>query len=226
MKAALVEQYHEPLAIRDIPEPAHDSDGVVVAVKACGVCRSDWHGWQGEWPGFTGGSLPHIFGHEFVGLVSDIGNNVSRYRVGDRVIVPFTLGCGHCEYCRSGHSNVCPTVSMPGFSYDGGFAQYVTVPDADANLVKLPDAVDFTDAAGMGCRLMTAYHGIVEVGQIHPGDRRRRGQERRRPGHFRNSAQRGQLIAFPRNPYSDRHDCRGASRRRGVDDQRPHCQGD
>ena len=59
---------------------------------------------------------------------------------------------------------------MPGFSYDGGFAQYVTVPDADANLVKLPDAVDFTDAAGMGCRLMTAYHGIVEVGQIHPGD--------------------------------------------------------
>ena len=170
MKAALVEQYHEPLAIRDIPEPAHDSDGVVVEVKACGVCRSDWHGWQGEWPGFTGGSLPHIFGHEFVGLVSDIGNNVSRYRVGDRVIVPFTLGCGHCEYCRSGHSNVCPTVSMPGFSYDGGFAQYVTVPDADANLVKLPDAVDFTDAAGMGCRLMTAYHGIVEVGQIHPGD--------------------------------------------------------
>ena len=147
MKAALVEQYHEPLAIRDIPEPAHDSDGVVVEVKACGVCRSDWHGWQGEWPGFTGGSLPHIFGHEFVGLVSDIGNNVSRYRVGDRVIVPFTLGCGHCEYCRSGHSNVCPTVSMPGFSYDGGFAQYVTVPDADANLVKLPDAVDFTAAA-------------------------------------------------------------------------------
>ncbi|MBF6949262.1 alcohol dehydrogenase catalytic domain-containing protein, partial [Acinetobacter baumannii] len=55
MKAALVEQYHEPLAIRDIPEPAHDSDGVVVEVKACGVCRSDWHGWQGEWPGFTGG---------------------------------------------------------------------------------------------------------------------------------------------------------------------------
>ncbi|MES6390054.1 alcohol dehydrogenase catalytic domain-containing protein, partial [Cutibacterium acnes] len=100
MKAALVEQYHEPLAIRDIPEPAHDSDGVVVEVKACGVCRSDWHGWQGEWPGFTGGSLPHIFGHEFVGLVSDIGSNVSRYRVGDRVIVPFTLGCGHCEYCR------------------------------------------------------------------------------------------------------------------------------
>lgn len=92
MKAALVEQYHEPLAIRDIPEPAHDSDGVVVEVKACGVCRSDWHGWQGEWPGFTGGSLPHIFGHEFVGLVSDIGNNVSRYRVGDRVIVPLHIG--------------------------------------------------------------------------------------------------------------------------------------
>lgn len=170
MKAAVVEHYKEPLVIENVAEPTHDPDGVLVEVKACGVCRSDWHGWQGEWPGFTGNSLPHIFGHEFVGQISETGTNVSRYRVGDRVIVPFTLGCGHCEYCRSGHSNVCPEVSMPGFSYDGGFAQFVAVPDADANLVKLPDTVTFTDAAGMGCRFMTAYHGVIEVGRIHPGD--------------------------------------------------------
>lgn len=169
MRAAVVEKYREPLQIEDIPDPENDADGVIVQVKACGVCRSDWHGWQGEWPGFTA-PLPHVFGHEFVGLVTEVGANVTQFHRGDRVIIPFTLGCGHCWYCRTGHSNLCDHLVMPGFSYNGGFAQYVHIPDADANLVRLPDAVSFADAAGMGCRFMTAYHGVVEVGRVHPGD--------------------------------------------------------
>ena len=170
MKAAVVEQYKESLVIEDVPDLANDVNGVIVDVKACGVCRSDWHGWQGEWPGFTNSSLPHIFGHEFVGKVREVGTNVTQFKIGDRVIIPFTVGCGHCWYCRTGHSNVCPDIVMPGFTYDGGFAEYVHIPNADANLVALPDAVSFSDAAGMGCRFMTAYHGVVEVGRVHPGD--------------------------------------------------------
>lgn len=170
MRAAVVEQYKKPLVVENVPDPVDDAGGVIVDVKACGVCRSDWHGWRGEWPGFTGGDLPHTFGHEFVGVVSDAGKSVTQFKPGDRVIIPFTLGCGHCWFCRTGHSNVCPDITMPGFTYDGGFAEYVHVPNADSNVVPLPDAVSFQEAAGMGCRFMTAYHGVVEVGKVHPGD--------------------------------------------------------
>lgn len=170
MKAAVVEQYRKPLVVEETSDPKNDAGGVIVEVKACGVCRSDWHGWQGQWPGFTSSDLPHTFGHEFVGVVAQVGRDVTQFSTGDRVIIPFTLGCGHCWYCRTGHSNVCPDITMPGFTYNGGFAQYVHVPAADANLVHLPDAVSFSDAAGMGCRFMTAYHGVVEVGRVHPGD--------------------------------------------------------
>lgn len=170
MKAAVVEEYKKPLVIEDVADPTGDKDGVIIDIKACGVCRSDWHGWQGEWPGFTNSSLPHIFGHEFVGVVAEVGAAVTQFKAGDRVIIPFTIGCGHCWYCRTGHSNVCPDITMPGFTYAGGFAEQVFIANADANLVALPDAVSFTDAAGMGCRFMTAYHGVVEIGRVHPGD--------------------------------------------------------
>lgn len=170
MKAALVEEYQAPVVVRDVPDPVNDDDGVIIEVKACGVCRSDWHGWQGEWPGFTTSAMPHILGHEFVGEVVEVGSGVTQFEKGARVIIPFTIGCGSCWYCRTGHSNVCTDIMMPGFTTNGGFAQYVHVGNADLNLVRLPDAVPFVDAAGMGCRFMTAYHGVIEVGKVHPGD--------------------------------------------------------
>ncbi len=169
MRAAVVHEYKSPIVIEEIPDPVGSDEGVILTVEACGVCRSDWHGWQGEWPGFTA-SLPHVFGHEFVGTVLEAGKNVQEFRVGDRVIVPFTVGCGKCEYCRRGESNVCENIAMPGFSYDGGFARLTHVPNADLNLVRLPDELAFADAAGMGCRFMTAYHGVTTIGNVRPGD--------------------------------------------------------
>lgn len=169
MKAAVVEEYKKPLVIEDVPDPSNDAKGVIVELQACGVCRSDWWGWQGDWPDYTA-PLPHIYGHEFVGRVCDAGSEVNNFHVDDRVIVPFTVGCGHCDYCQSGRSNLCRELEMPGFSYNGGFAEYVHVPNADANLLTIPEELGYTQAASLGCRYMTSYHGLVRVGQVEPGD--------------------------------------------------------
>lgn len=150
MKAAVLEKFKEPLVIKNVKEPELTPDGVIVKLKACGVCRSDWHGWMGEWTGFLA-PLPHILGHEMSGEVEEVGKNVRNFKRGDRVIIPFTLGDGTCPYCRAGHSNVCDHQVMPGFTYDGGFAQYTHISDADSNLMHLPDGVEFVEASAMGC---------------------------------------------------------------------------
>ncbi|MGO2655660.1 MAG: zinc-dependent alcohol dehydrogenase family protein [Pseudoclavibacter sp.] len=169
MKAAVLEEFNAPLNITDVPEPTLTDDGAIIDVQACGICRSDWHGWRGEWTGFLA-PLPMIGGHEMSGIVTEIGKNVSRVKVGDRVIVPFTCGDGTCQHCLEGDSNVCDHQTMPGFTYNGGFAQFAHVPTADFNLIPLPDEVEFTQASGMGCRFMTAYHGVLSVGKVKPGE--------------------------------------------------------
>ncbi|NIY80864.1 MAG: zinc-dependent alcohol dehydrogenase family protein [Rhodobacteraceae bacterium] len=169
MKAAVLTAFNEPLEIKDVPEPELTDDGAIVEVKACGICRSDWHGWKGEWTGFLA-PLPMIGGHEMSGIVKAVGKNVHKVKVGDRVVVPFTCGDGTCHHCLEGHSNVCDNQTMPGFTYNGGFAEYAHVPVADFNLIPLPEEVGFEQAAGMGCRFMTAYHGVLSVGQVKPGE--------------------------------------------------------
>lgn len=169
MKAAVLEAFNEPLNVTDVPEPELSDDGAIVDVEACGICRSDWHGWKGEWTGFLA-PLPMIGGHEMSGVVQAVGRNVHQIKVGDRVIVPFTCGDGTCHACISGNSNVCDHQTMPGFTYNGGFAELAHVPAADFNLVPLPEEVAFSQAAGLGCRFMTAYHGVLSVGAVRPGE--------------------------------------------------------
>lgn len=169
MKAAILEEFNAPLNVTDVPDPELTDDGAIINVKACGICRSDWHGWKGEWTGFLA-PLPMIGGHEMSGTVEAVGRNVHKIKVGDRVIVPFTCGDGTCQSCISGESNVCDNQTMPGFTYNGGFAEYAHVPTADFNLIALPDAVEFEQASGMGCRFMTAYHGVLSVGAVKPGE--------------------------------------------------------
>lgn len=154
-----------------MPDPALTPDGAIIRVEANGVCRSDWHGWMGDWD-WLGIILPtpHVLGHEFSGVVEEVGSQVTQFKKGDRVIVPFSQGDGTCEYCRSGHQNICENITMPGFSYWGGFGQYVNIPNADVNLVHLPESVSFVDAASMGCRFMTSFHGIVDQAQVKPGE--------------------------------------------------------
>lgn len=166
MRAIVYDAYGAPPALADVPEPACPADGAVIAVGATGVCRSDWHAWRGHEPVV----LPHIPGHELAGTVVSVGAEVTGWRAGDRVTVPFVCGCGTCGYCRAGELQVCPDQTQPGFTGPGSFAEQVAIRAADVNLVALPDSVDFVTAASLGCRFATAYRALTVHGRVGPGD--------------------------------------------------------
>jgi D-arabinose 1-dehydrogenase-like Zn-dependent alcohol dehydrogenase len=152
--------------LAQVADPACPPDGVVIAVGASGVCRSDWHAWKGHDPV----DLPHVGGHELTGVIAQTGPEVTRWRAGDRVTVPFVCGCGRCEYCRAGDAQVCPRQTQPGFTGPGSFAELVAIQAADTNLVALPEAVDFVAAACLGCRFATAFRAVSAHGRVRPGD--------------------------------------------------------
>lgn len=167
MKAAVLETFSGPLQLRDVPDPLCPPDGAVVAVEACGVCRSDHHAWVGADPDVA---LPHVMGHEFAGTVIEVGPACHRFAKGDRVTAPFILGCGHCTDCRGGQPTICATQSVIGFTFWGSFAEAVAIPAADFNLVGLPDGLDAVSAAGMGCRVTTAWRALVDRADLQPGE--------------------------------------------------------
>jgi len=152
--------FSEPLQIEDVPDPSPPPDGAVVEVRATGVCRSDWHGWMGHDPAI---SLPHVPGHELAGVVAAAGPEVRGFAPGDRVTVPFCCGCGRCDPCRHGHTQICDADFQPGFTAWGSFAERVALPRADLNLVRLPEALGFVEAASLGCRFMTAFAAVRRV---------------------------------------------------------------
>ena len=167
MKAALMEAFREPLHVGNVPDPEPPVDGVVIEVRANGICRSDWHAWRGHDPTIK---LPHVPGHELAGVVAAVGPRVANWRGGERVTVPFSGGCGVCALCLGGNQHICDDDYQPGFTGWGSFAQYVAVPRADINLVALPDALSFVEAASLGCRFMTAFRGVVDQGRVKPGE--------------------------------------------------------
>jgi len=133
---------------------------------ATGVCRSDWHAWAGH----DDIAFPHVPGHELAGVVVEVGEQVSRWEVGDRVTVPFVCGCGLCEWCLAGDAQVCPSQHQPGFTHWGSFAEYVVLHAADTNLVGLPEQVSFATAASLGCRFATAYRALVGRARVAEGE--------------------------------------------------------
>lgn len=154
--------------VAELPDPVPPADGVVLRVEAAGLCRSDWHSWHGHDDDIP--AFPHVPGHEFAGTIAAIGPDVTRWRVGDRVLTPFVCACGRCLVCESGNHQVCPNQWQPGFDGWGGFAQYVALPAADTNLVRLPHDMEMTTAAGLGCRVATAFRAIAQVGRVAPGE--------------------------------------------------------
>ncbi|WP_114907785.1 alcohol dehydrogenase catalytic domain-containing protein [Ornithinimicrobium murale] len=168
MRAVRFDSFGEMPYVTDVPEPEAPEDGVVVRVEATGLCRSDWHGWAGHDTDIT--TMPHTPGHEFAGVVHAVGSRVEQVRVGQRVTVPFALGCGACPVCRAGASHVCPRQWQPGVNGPGSFAEFVALPRADANVIRLPDQVSFAVAAGLGCRFATAYRAVVDVGRVRAGE--------------------------------------------------------
>lgn len=166
MKAVVYAAFGKVPELREVPEPVCARDGVVIAVRATGVCRSDWHAWKGHDPV----SLPQIPGHELAGTIAEIGADVTKWQVGDRVTVPFVCGCGVCEFCVSGDAQVCPDQTQPGFTGPGSFAERVGINAADVNLVALPESIDFVTAASLGCRFATAFRAITAHGRLQAGD--------------------------------------------------------
>ena len=165
MRAAIVRDFNAPLSIETVPDPVCPDDGVVLEVLACGVCRSDWHGWRGEHAKVKNGS---ILGHEYCGTVVAAGPRAT-HKVGDRLIAPFILACGSCPYCRKGVSNNCLDQVVPGFSHPGAYAEFVAVP-RDHNLVHLPEALSPGLAAGLGCRVTTAWHALTDRAAVRAGE--------------------------------------------------------
>ena len=164
MWAVRFDAFGEMPYVADVPMPAVVVSGAVIRVEAAGLCRSDWHGWQGHDLDIR--SLPHIPGHEFAGVVHAVGDGVRRVQVGDRVVVPFVCGCGGCRWCVSGSAQVCPDQWQPGFHGPGAYAEFAAVPWADFNLVALPGSMPFDVAASLGCRFATSYRGIVDVAGV------------------------------------------------------------
>jgi alcohol dehydrogenase len=133
---------------------------------ATGVCRSDWHGWVGHDADIQ---PPHVPGHELAGVVAAIGNAVIKWKIGDRVTVPFVGGRGACPQCASGHQQVCDHQFQPGFTHWGSFAEYVSIHYADTNLVRLPETLRFPAAASLGCRFVTSFRAVIDQGKTSAG---------------------------------------------------------
>jgi alcohol dehydrogenase len=167
MKAAVFDTFGSPLTIQSVPDLVPHPDATIINVKACGVCRSDWHAWMGHDDEVR---LPHVPGHELSGTVASVGDAVQKWIVGDRVTVPFCCGCGTCPECVTGNPHICDQYTQPGFTQWGAFAEQVEVRFADVNLVHLPEAVDYVTAASLGCRFATSFRAIVHQGKTAAGD--------------------------------------------------------
>ena len=167
MRAAIYREYRGPIAVESLPDPEPAPDGAVVRVEANGICRSDWHGWVGHDPDIV---LPHVPGHEIAGVVEEVGSEVTHWRPGDRVSVPFIAGCGRCRPCRGGDQQVCDRQFQPGFHGWGGFAERVALRQADLTLVALPDEVGFVEASSLGCRFATSFRAVQAQGRVTAGD--------------------------------------------------------
>lgn len=165
MKAAVVRAYGAPLSLDEMPIPEVTPGQVLVKVAACGVCHTDLHAADGDWP--VKPPLPFIPGHEGVGHVAAVGAGVKGIREGDRVGVPWLhTACGHCEHCLTGWETLCDHQQMTGYTVNGGFAEYVLADPAYVG--HLPDALSFESLAPILCAGVTVYKGL-KVLDARPG---------------------------------------------------------
>ncbi len=167
MRAAVYREFNGPISVADVTDPAVPGNGVVIEVRASGLCRSDLFAWHGHDPGIA---LPHVPGHELAGVVAEAGPGVSRWSAGDRVTVPFCCGCGACEQCAAGNEQICDNYFQPGFTHWGSFAEYCAIEQADTNLAALPEAMSYEHGSILGCRMITAYRALIERARLSPGE--------------------------------------------------------
>ena len=166
MKAAVVRAFGQPLAIEEVKVPRPGAGDILVKIEACGVCHTDLHAAEGDWP--VKPNPPFIPGHEGVGHVVAVGAGVDHVKEGDRVGIPWLYSaCGYCEHCLGGWETLCESQQNTGYSVNGGFAQYAL---ANAGYVgHLPAQIGFIEIAPVLCAGVTVYKGL-KVTDTRPGD--------------------------------------------------------
>lgn len=166
MKAAVVEKFGQPLVVREVPVPTPGPGQVLVEIKASGVCHTDLHAADGDWP--IKPNPPFTPGHEGAGIVVATGPGVTHLKEGDRVGIAWLhSACGHCEFCLAGWETLCPEQKNSGYSIDGSFAEYA-LGQADY-LGRIPDNLSFIDAAPILCAGVTTYKGLKQT-NARPGE--------------------------------------------------------
>ena len=166
MKAAVVREFGKPLSIESVPVPRPGPGEVLVKVVACGICHTDLHAADGDWP--VRPTLPFIPGHEVAGTVVELGEGVTTVQLGDAVGVAWLHdACQACEYCQTGWETLCEHQHNTGYSHDGGFAEYVVA--AAAFVARLPSDVDFAGIAPILCAGVTTYKGLLET-EVRAGE--------------------------------------------------------
>lgn len=166
MKAAVVNGFHQKLEVKEVEVPEAGYGQVLVRVKTCGVCHTDLHAAQGDWP--VKPKLPLIPGHEGVGVVEKLGDGVTSLKIGDRVGIPWLFSaCGECDYCLTGWETLCQQQLNGGYSADGAYAQYCVAPAA--YVARIPDELNDVDAAPILCAGVTTYKAL-KVANIKPGE--------------------------------------------------------
>ncbi len=170
MKAAVLHEFKQPLTIEEVDPPRPQDEEVLIAVEACGVCHSDLHVADGDWPQLARiVKKPLILGHEIAGRVVEKGPAVRELQVGDRVGVPWLhWSCGDCEFCREGNENLCARQKITGVTVDGGYAEFVTAPASHA--LKIPDGLSLIEAAPLFCAGVTVFRALKQA-KISRGQR-------------------------------------------------------
>ncbi|PKI18109.1 alcohol dehydrogenase AdhP [Colwellia sp. 12G3] len=165
MKAAVNHKFKGKLEIQQLDKPTITNQEVLVKVHACGVCHTDLHACHGDWP--VKPKMPLVPGHEGVGEIVEIGEQVKHLKLGDRVGIPWLYSaCGYCDYCLSGDENLCLSQQNAGYSVDGSYAEYCKA-DGDY-VVKIPDGISYVDAAPLFCAGVTTYKAL-KVSTAKPG---------------------------------------------------------
>ncbi len=166
MKAAILYAAKEPLRVEEIPTPTPGAGEVLVKVAACGLCHTDLHYIDHGTPTFK--KPPIILGHEISGTIAGVGDGVTGWKEGDRVLLPAVYGCGTCAMCRTGRENVCEKMVMFGNNVDGGYAEYLLAPAKDT--LALPDELSLIESSIIADATTTPYHAVVNRGRVKPGD--------------------------------------------------------
>lgn len=178
MKAAVCREFSAPLSLETLALANPVGHELKVKIEACAICHSDISYMKGYW----GGTLPMIFGHEAAGIIEDIGDAVTNFKPGDRVIVTLMRSCGTCPSCQDEMEAICttpPSVTTPSHLaeneavepalYTGAFAEKVLVHERQC--IAIPDSLDFETASLLGCGVITGFGAVMRVGKVKPGDR-------------------------------------------------------